>query len=353
MKRSILAAVAVAAVTLGLAACNSGDGESSNSVGSSSEPTTSSTQPASDFDASSAITKYNRDGESGTRDGFYTKLGVEDAKKDDTYLASGSVTVTSNGDMMAKVGADEYGIGYSSLADLSTSVRAVKVEGVEASEATVKDGSYVLQRNFNYVTKNLTLTNVHDALIQSYVSFMFSQEGIAIIQNDGGILNDDALAAATPWSEIIADTINNTWVTTLGLSASGATNASIPGETIRFVGSTSVEPISTALSDAWAALFGANAPKVNHNHTGSGDAVKNLANGTGDIGFASRDFNESEKSEHTDYVFGTICRDAICPIVNPANPVENLTLSQLRGIFLNADHVLEGDSTYTIWSQVL
>ena len=69
---------------------------------------------------------------------------------------------------------------------------------------------------------------------------------------------------------------------------------------------------------------------------GSGAAFTSLADGTGDIGFASRDFNASETESHPEYVTGRICRDAICPIVNNANPLENITVTQLRGIFVNA-----------------
>ena len=367
MKRNILAVLAVSAMTFGLAACNENLGNSSN-TGSSDSAIASNDSSSSntDFDATKGISTYNRDTTSGTRDGFFTKIGAEDAKSNDTLLASGFVTVTSNGDMMAKVAADEYGIGYSSLADLTNSVKALSVNGVVASNETVKDGTYTLQRNFNYVHKALDLTKVHDALIQSYVSFAFSTEGIAIIEGDGGILEDTALQNSKPWAQVIADASNATWVNTLGLTATGATNTAIASETINFTGSTSVEPISTALSSAWSSVFGANKPTVNHNHTGSGAAFTTLADGTGDIGFASRDFNESETGSHPDYVTGRICRDAICPIVNTANPLDDITVTELRGIFINAraftdaawaeenfGTTFEGESAITEWSALI
>lgn len=366
MKRNILAVLAVSAMTFGLAACNGNSDQGSTDQSSNSTADSSSSSPASNFDADHAITTYNRDTTSGTRDGFYTKIGAEDAKSNDTLVAAGSVTTTSNGDMMAKIASDEYGIGYSSLADLTDSVKALSVDGVVASDATVKDGSYSLQRNFNYVHKELNLTNVHDALIQSYISFAFSMEGIAIIQADGGILEDTALTSAQPWAQVLADEANATWVATLALTASGSTNTAVASETINFTGSTSVEPISQALSSAWTAMFGANAPTANHNHTGSGAAFTSLADGTGDIGFASRDFNASETESHPEYVTGRICRDAICPIVNNANPLENITVTQLRGIFVNAraftdsawaeeqfGTTFEGESAIAEWSSLI
>ena len=60
--------------------------------------------------------------------------------------------------MLAKVGADQYAIGYVSLASLNSTVKALSYEGVQPTEAGVIDGSYKLQRNFNfytYVTKGV------------------------------------------------------------------------------------------------------------------------------------------------------------------------------------------------------
>lgn len=125
-------------------------------------------------------------------------------------------------------------------------------------------------------------------------------------------------------------------------SSSGAgdeNSVDLTAETLRFVGSTSVESMSNDLSDAWVDTFSANnKPKAEHNHTGSGDAFKKLENGTGDIGFASREFTKSEQT--ADYSYGKICADGIAVIVNTKNAnVNQITLQELRDIYVNPDSI--------------
>ena len=86
--------------------------------GGTASSETSTGSSASEFDTSKTIKTYTRDRTSGTRDGFSTGIGLEDAKTDNTPLVDGVVEVSSNGDMMTKVANDEYGIGYISLSTL-------------------------------------------------------------------------------------------------------------------------------------------------------------------------------------------------------------------------------------------
>lgn len=157
---------------------------------------------ASGFDATKQITRYSRDTTSGTRDGFFTTIKYEEAKTDDTKIPGASI-VSSNGDMIAKVKADEYGIGYISLASLEgSSLKALKYEGVEPTEAGVIDGTYKLQRNFNYCTR--TQSDCSDdewAMLQCFMAYMNSQEGLAIIKSKDGILTKKVSEAKT-WDEI-------------------------------------------------------------------------------------------------------------------------------------------------------
>jgi phosphate transport system substrate-binding protein len=92
------------------------------------------------------IVLIGREAGSGTRDGFESITGTEDACKYRQEL-------TSTGDVITTVAGNPNAIGYASLASVNNSVKAISVGGVAPSEATIKDGSYALQRPFVLVTK--------------------------------------------------------------------------------------------------------------------------------------------------------------------------------------------------------
>ena len=92
------------------------------------------------------IVVIGREAGSGTRDGFEEIVGVKDnCKYAQELTATGAVT--------AAVAANENAIGYASLSAVDDSVKAVKVEGFDCTEETVQDGSYKVQRPFNFVVK--------------------------------------------------------------------------------------------------------------------------------------------------------------------------------------------------------
>ena len=339
MKKILMSTIALASLSL-LAGCS----------GTSTEKPVETTTPTvskDEFDKTKDIKPYTRDTTSGTRDGFCTKIGIEAAKSKDSLLTSSVSQTTGNGDMMTKVAQDVYGIGYSSLASVSTekNIKALTVEGVTATAKTVVDGSYTLQRNFNmaYATKvDDKRDETKIALIKSYVAFASSTEGQAIIIDaEGGIVDpEDDFASGKSFADMLKDTSLD-WVKTLGVSEIGTKIAGDYSKIqVNFVGSTSVEAMSEALSDQWTTYF-EHAPEAAHNHTGSGDAFKKLGDYTGDIGFASRDFNDSEKSTAAanGYTMVELCKDAICPIVNVKNPLKDIKVQQLRDIFVNPDAI--------------
>lgn len=92
------------------------------------------------------IVLIGREAGSGTRDGFESITGTEDACKYRQEL-------TSTGDVITTVAQNPGAIGYASVASVKDTVKAVTVDGVAATEATIKDGSYVVQRPFVLVTK--------------------------------------------------------------------------------------------------------------------------------------------------------------------------------------------------------
>ena len=123
------------------------------------------------------IVLIGREAGSGTRDGFETITGTKDACKYRQEL-------TSTGDVIATVSQNPNAIGYASLASIKDTVKAVKVNGVAASEETVKDGSYVVQRPFVLVTKDgVALSET----AQQFFDFITSADAVEIISAAGAV----------------------------------------------------------------------------------------------------------------------------------------------------------------------
>ena len=101
-----------------------------------------------------------REAGSGTRDGFESITGTEDACKYQNEL-------TSTGEVIANVASNPNAIGYASLSAVDETVKAVTVDGVAPSEETVLDNSYAVQRNFNFIVSESTeLSDAANAFIQ-------------------------------------------------------------------------------------------------------------------------------------------------------------------------------------------
>ncbi len=124
------------------------------------------------------IVLIGREAGSGTRDGFESITGTEDKCQYNQEL-------TSTGDVITTVGQNPDAIGYASLAALQDSVKAVAVDGVEPTEATVKDGSYVVQRPFVLVTKEGTDLS---ETAQKFFDFVTSPDAAGIIEQAGAVV---------------------------------------------------------------------------------------------------------------------------------------------------------------------
>lgn len=273
---------------------------------------------------SDTIKLYSREAGSGTRECFFEGIGYGDVKKDDKWNEGVVVSsASSNGAIMTSVGDDESGLGYCSLDSLDTvsTIKGLTFEGVAASEKTVVDGTYKLQRNFNFVSADSSLLDSQHALAKdAFVAFMTeSKEGLQAIAAEGGILTT-SIASAKSWSEI---------------ATSKFANLDIDGVTINACGSTSVENVLSGLASAFKEATGCT---VTPNQTGSGDAVPGVT-GEGstqyEIGFLSREIEDDEKASLTDAnARGAICKDAVVPIVNAANTaVTNSTAEALAAAY--------------------
>ena len=123
------------------------------------------------------IVLIGREAGSGTRDGFESITGTKDACQYRQEL-------TSTGDVINTVSQNPNAIGYASLSAVGESVKALTVGGVKATEATVKDGSYVVQRPFVLVTKEGTELS---PAAQAFFDYAISPEVADIIANAGAV----------------------------------------------------------------------------------------------------------------------------------------------------------------------
>ena len=122
-----------------------------------------------------AIANIGRESGSGTRDGFESITGTEEA-------CAYRQELTSTGDVIATVAGNPDAIGYTSLSAVEDNVKALSVGGVAPSEATVKDGSYVIQRPFVLVTK--TDAKLSEAA-QMFFDYITSAEAAEVIAAAG------------------------------------------------------------------------------------------------------------------------------------------------------------------------
>ena len=286
-----------------LAGCGS---ETPSTTGSE----TSSTQSASssDFKADSDITVVSRENGSGTRGAFIELMGIEEkgevgSKVDKTTQEA--VIANKTDVMLTNVAGDEYGIGYVSLGSLSSDVKAVKVDGVEATSENIKNGTYKVARPFNIATK----ADVSE-VAQDFIDFILSSEGQEIV-SDGYIKVNDA-------AEAYAGTK--------------------PAGKIVVAGSSSVSPVMEKLKEAYLAV-NTNA-EIELQTSDSTAGMTGAMEGTCDIGMASRELKESEAAELT---ATAIALDGIAIIVNPANPTEDMTSADIKDIFTG---------TKTTWSEI-
>ena len=123
------------------------------------------------------IVVIGREAGSGTRDGFESICGVKDAC---VYAQE----LTATGAVITAVAGNKLAIGYASFSDLGDTVKAVTVAGVACSEATVQDGSYTIQRPFNFITKDGAALS---APAQAFFDYAMSKDVADLIRAAGAV----------------------------------------------------------------------------------------------------------------------------------------------------------------------
>ena len=277
-------------------------------AGSSSNGASNSCSDAAKFDASKTISVVTREEGSGTRDAFTELTGVlvkdGDNKTDNTTTSA--VTINSTEAVITNVKDNEAAIGYISLGSLNDTVKALKIGGVEATADNVKSGDYAVSRPFNIAYKG-ELSDV----AQDFVDYIMSSDGQKIVSDNG-------------------------YVT---VSENAAYSGKKPSGKISVAGSSSVSPVMEKLAEAYQKV-NTNA-KVEIQTSDSSAGMQSAMGGTCDIGMASRDLKDEEKSA---LKVETIAKDGIAVIVNNANTCDDLTLDQVKSIYT-------GETT--VWSDII
>ena len=255
----------------------------------------------SDFDYDNDIAVVSREDGSGTRGAFIELFGVEqkneEGEKIDYTTVEASIT-NNTSVMMTTVANDEYAIGYISLGSMNDTVKALKIDGVEASVENIENGTYAVNRPFNLAVKE----ELTDAA-EDFMNYILSAEGQAIVNDNGYIMIDSAAAA---------------------FESNGA-----EGKVV-VAGSSSVTPVMEKLKEAYASVNANVTIEINTNDSSTG--VSSAIEGTCDIGMASRALKDTETAEGVQEV--TIAKDGIAVIVNNNNPVEDLTTETVKNIYV-------------------
>ena len=286
------AAVAMSVMCMGtMVACGS-SGSASND---------SKTGSAGSSSKSQTITVVSREDGSGTRGAFIELFGIEEkdanGKKVDNTTDDATIT-NSTEVMMTTVAGDENAIGYISLGSLDDTVKAVKIDGVEATVDNVSNDSYKIARPFNILTSDKESDATKD-----FVNYIMSSDGQKIVE-DNGYIKEAADAKAYE-------------------AADG-----VSGKVV-VAGSSSVTPVMEKLAEGYEAVNKDVTVEVQQSDSTTG--VNMAAEGTADIGMASRDLKDEEKD--LGLTATVIARDGIAVIVNKDNDVDELTSDQVKAVY--------------------
>ena len=249
--------------------------------------------------ASGDITVVSREDGSGTRGAFVELFGIEeekDGEKVDMTTDEASVT-NSTSVMMTTVAGDENAIGYISLGSLDDTVKAVKIDGVEATVDNVSNDSYKIARPFNILTSDKESDAAKD-----FVNYIMSSDGQKIVE-DNGYIKEAADAKAYE-------------------AADG-----VSGKVV-VAGSSSVTPVMEKLKEAYTAVNPNATIEVQQSDSTTG--MTSTIDGTYDIGMASRELKDEEAAQLTPQV---IALDGIAVIVNKENPITELTSEDVLNIY--------------------
>ena len=240
-----------------------------------------------------------REDGSGTRGAFIELTGVlvKEGDKETDHTYTGATIQNGTNSVMTTVGGDESAIGYTSVGSLNDSVKELKIENVLPTSEAIKEGTYHIARPFNVAYKGELSESAED-----FWSFLFSAEGQQVVSEEGYI---EGSADSSPYVQ----------------------EKEVSG-TISIVGSTSVTPVMEAITEAYKKLQ----PNVSIDITSNGSSAGMTAamEESADIGMASRELKDEEEAQLSHQALAI---DGIAVIVHPDNPLETLSMEEVRQIF--------------------
>ena len=306
MKRRLLTLGTVLAVSaMMMAGCGAKDNAADTAETTQKEETTADDGAAEEnkveknTNFSGMISPVSREDGSGTRGAFIELFGIEtkdaDGNKIDNTTDLAEIT-NSTSVMMTTVQGNEYAIGYVSLGSLNDSVKALNIDGAEATVDNIKSGTYKISRPFNIVTKE-GLSEV----AADFVKYIMSEDGQAVVEDNGYISQGNE----------------------------GSYEASGLSGKVTVAGSSSVTPVMEKLKEAYMAVNPDVEIEVQQSDSTTG--VNSAIEGICDIGMASRELKDSEASEGI--TAQAIALDGIAVVVNLNNPISDMTSEQVRSIF--------------------
>lgn len=246
-----------------------------------------------------SITVISREDGSGTRGAFVELFGIleEDGEgnKVDMTIVDADIT-SSTSVMMTSVAGNPYAIGYVSIGSMNDTVKALKIDGSEATAEAIKSEKYKISRPFNIAVKAKV-----SAATQEFINFILSEDGQKVIEDNGYI----SAGASKPYE-----------------------GTQITGKIV-VAGSSSVTPVMEKLKEAYLAVNPNAAIEIQQSDSTTG--ITSTIEGICDIGMASRALKESELT--AGLAATTIATDGIAVIVNKDNPIEGLTSQQVKAIF--------------------
>ena len=294
MKKIAAAVMMVSMVAVTAVGCGSSNGTDTKGADANQSDATS------DWDETSDVTIVSREDGSGTRGAFIELFGIEEKQDDGTKvdMTTTDAQITNNTSVMLTTVVDnEYAIGYVSLGSLNDSVKALKIDGAEATAENIENGSYKVSRPFNIAVKK----DLNNKVAKDFMSFIMSTEGQKVVADEKYIAVADVKDYA-------------------GTKPSGSC---VVG------GSSSVSPLMEKLIEAYKAV-NPNA-SIELQTSDSTTGMTSTIEGSYDIGMASRELKEEEAAELEPTVIAT---DGIAVVVNNANPLDELSADQVKDIYV-------------------
>lgn len=244
------------------------------------------------------IVVVSREDGSGTRGAFIELFGIEDKDENGNkvdYTTEEATIVNSTSVVMTTVAGNKYAIGYISLGSFNDSVKALRIDGVEASVENIKNKSYKVFRPFNIATRD----DIGE-LAEDFISFILSSDGQKVVEESGYI----------------------------SATEEGPYTGNKPSGKIVVSGSSSVTPVMEKLKEAYLKVN--TGAEIEIQLSDSTTGMLSTIEGTCDIGMASRELKESELEKLNATV---IALDGLAVIVNNENPVNNITSQLVNKIF--------------------